>query len=69
MRTFHVEKATEFEVALVEHGISFEHPNEDPNTFRVKDEAVDVVDNIAREMMVEVYIEDSFIAQQDTTSD
>ncbi len=69
MRTFHVEKATEFEAALVEHGISFEHPNNDPNTFKIKDEAVDVVDNIARKMMVEVYIEDPFIAQQDTRSD
>ncbi|MGZ4903869.1 MAG: hypothetical protein ACXVIG_05375 [Halobacteriota archaeon] len=69
MRTFHVEKSTEFETALIEHGIGFEHPNDDPTVFRVEDEAVDVVDDIARKMMVDVYIEDPFVTQQDTQSD
>ncbi len=69
MRTFHVEKATEFETALVENGIGFEHPNDDPNIFRVEDAAVDIVDEIARKMMVEVYLEDPFVTKQDTESD
>ncbi len=69
MRKFHVVKTTEFEEALIENGISFEHPNNDPNIFCVADEAVDMVDEIARRMMVEVYIDDPFITQQDTQSD
>ncbi len=69
MRTFHVAKATEFEEALIEHGVGFEHPNDDPNVFRVADEAVDAVDEIARKMVVEVYIEDPFVTQHDTQSD
>ncbi len=69
MRTFHVEKATEFEEALVEHGIGFEHPNDDPNTFRISDESVDAVDDLARKMTVEVYIDDPFVTQQDTERD
>ncbi len=69
MRTFHVEKATEFEAALVESGISFEHPNDDPNTFCIGDEAVDVADDLARKMMIKVYIEDPFVTQEDTQSD
>lgn len=69
MRTFHVVKASEFEAALIEHGIGFEHPNDDPNTFCVEDEVVDVVDDLARKMMVDAYIDDPFITQQDTQSD
>ncbi len=69
MRTFHVEKATEFEEALVEYGISFEHPNDDPNAFRISDEMVDAVDDIARKMTIEVYIEDPFITQEDAETD
>ncbi|MGZ4902658.1 MAG: hypothetical protein ACXV3U_06980 [Halobacteriota archaeon] len=69
MRRFHVTKATEFEAALIENGIGFEHPNDDPNTFSVEDDAIDVVDDMARKMMIDVYIEDPFITQQDTQSD
>ncbi len=69
MRTFHVTKASEFEEALIEHGISFEHPNNNLTVFLIADEAVDLVDEIARKMMIEVYIDDPFIAQQDTQSD
>ena len=69
MRRFHVTKASEFEAALIENGISFEHPNNDPNTFSVDDDAVDIVDDIARRMMINVYIEDPFVTQQNTQSD
>ncbi len=69
MRAFHVVKAEDFEAALIEHGVGFEHPNDDPHIFYVADEVVDVVDDIARKMMLEVYIEDPFITQPDTESD
>ncbi len=69
MRTFHVKKATEFEEALIEHGIRFEHPNDDPNMFDVDDDAVDVVDDIARKMMIDAYIEDPLVTREDTQSD
>ena len=68
MRKFHVTKPSEFEAALIENGISFEHPSDDQNTFSVEDDVVDVVDNIARKMMINVYIDDPFITQQNTQS-
>ncbi len=69
MRTFHAAKALELEEALIERGISFEHPNDDPNIFRVEDQAVDVVDDIARKMLIDVYLDDPFVTQEDTQSD
>ena len=69
MRIFWAAKPTEFEAALVENGIYFEHPDEDPAQFRVSDEAVDTVDDIARKMMIDVYIKDVYVTEHDALSD
>jgi len=69
MRVFWATKPAELEAALVENGIYFEHPDEDPAQFLVSDDAVDTVNNIARKMMIGVYIKDAYVTEYDALSE
>lgn len=69
MRVFCTTKPAELEEALVENGIYFEHPDEDPAQFLVSDDEVDTVNNIARKMMIGVYIKDAYVTEYDALSD
>ena len=61
MRVFYADKPAEFEAALVEKGVSFEHPDDDRVQFRVADNDVDVVEKIARRLTIYVYLKDDYV--------
>ena len=61
MRVFYAAKPAEFEAALVEKGVSFEHPDDDRVQFRVADNDVDVVEKIARRLTIYVYLKDDYV--------
>ena len=61
MRVFYAAKPAEFEAALVEKGVSFEHPDDDSVQFRVADNDVDVVEKIARRLTIYVYLKDEYV--------
>jgi len=61
MKVFFATKPAELEAALVEKGVSFEHPDDDLAQFRVADDDVDVVEEIARRLTVYVYLKDDYV--------
>ena len=69
MRVFCAAKPAEFEAGLLEKGVRFDHPDDDPTLFGIADEDVDLVDEIARRLAIYVYIKDDYITEDDTFGD
>ena len=58
---FYAAKPAEFAAALVEKGVSFEHPDDDRVQFRVADNDADVVEKMARRLTTYVYLKDDYV--------
>jgi hypothetical protein len=61
IRVFYAAKPAEFAAALVEKGVSFEHPDDDRVQFRVADNDADVVEKMARRLTTYVYLKDDYV--------